>query len=163
MFLWLARHFEGLSKLTLDIATWIHLTQLSSVTQNSLFTGKFVKTVWIVGLLHYCPYLTHLFLLCEASVLISSTTLMFKSIAHVRHLSHYWYYGIELCSNDVSIIIWLYAQIEPFHDTVVDAALGISLPFVRSRSPLHSLEIWRDLRTVVCVWVLSCCSILIFL
>lgn len=163
MFLWLARHFEGLSKLTLDIATWIHLTQLSSVTQNSPFIGKFVKTVWIVDLLDYCPCLKHLLVLCEASVLISSTTWMFKSIARVGHLSHCWYYGVEWCSKNVSIIIWLYAQIEPFHDAVVDAALGISLPFVRSRSRLHSLEIWRDLRTVVCVWVISCCSVLIFL
>lgn len=54
--LWQARNFEVLCKLKSDITTWIHLTQLSSVTQSSLFIGKFISTVWIDQLLFHFTY-----------------------------------------------------------------------------------------------------------
>lgn len=56
MFMWQARNFKGLSKLKSDITTWIHLTQLSSVTQSSRFIGKFISIVWIIQLLLYFTY-----------------------------------------------------------------------------------------------------------
>lgn len=51
------------------------------------------------------------------------------------------FFVIELCSNNGFMIIWLCAQIEPFHDTVVDAALGNSLLLLEADRPFR---VWRS-------------------